>query len=191
QATAKGGFTMAAVSLSCAYEGWEGYNRSLVSAISPRTAEELAFRPEPELRSAGEIAAHIALGRIDWFRRLDAPGSLELERTRNELAENRWLAEQAIAGDSGAPVRWLNESWRMVEDTLAQWTVEDLSAAYRHEYLGKVYAVSRQWTIWRIMAHDIHHGGQLSMLLYMQGISIPELGDLGGHLTEPPLASRD
>lgn len=47
--------------------------------------------------------------------------------------------------------------------------------------------LSRQWTIWRIMAHDLHHGGQLAILLGIQGIEIPELGDLGGHLTEPPV----
>jgi len=75
----------------------------------------------------------------------------------------------------------------MVESTLAHWTVDDLSHTYRHSYQGKIYAVSRQWTIWRIMAHDIHHGGQLSELLSMQGITPLELTLLGGHLTEPPI----
>jgi hypothetical protein len=47
-----------------------------------------------------------------------------------------------------------------------------------------MFAVTRQWTIWRIMSHDLHHGGELSILLGMQGIDIPDLGDQGGHLTE-------
>ncbi len=76
----------------------------------------------------------------------------------------------------------------MVEDTLTAWQVADLAKTYRHTYWGKTYAVSRQWTIWRIMAHDIHHGGQLSVMLATQGIELPELGALGGHLTVPPLA---
>jgi hypothetical protein len=38
------------------------------------------------------------------------------------------------------------------------------------------------------MAHDIHHGGELALLLGMQGIPVSELGDLGGHITMPPLA---
>jgi hypothetical protein len=50
--------------------------------------------------------------------------------------------------------------------------------------------VSRQWTIWRIMAHDIHHGGELVLMLGMQGIDNFELGDLGGHIIEPPLAPQ-
>jgi hypothetical protein len=34
----------------------------------------------------------------------------------------------------------------------------------------------------------MHHGGQLCVLLYMQGIDLPDLGDRGGHLTELALA---
>jgi uncharacterized damage-inducible protein DinB len=71
----------------------------------------------------------------------------------------------------------------MIEETLTQWSVADLEQTYRLTYRGITYAISRQWTLWRILSHDMHHGGQLSMLLYMQGIDLPELGDRGGHLT--------
>ncbi len=37
------------------------------------------------------------------------------------------------------------------------------------------------------MAHDIHHGGELAVMLGTQGIEIFELGNLGGHIIEPPL----
>ncbi len=53
-----------------------------------------------------------------------------------------------------------------------------------------VYLVSRQWTIWRILSHDLHHGGQLAILLGLQGIDIPDLGERGGHLTELPWPSQ-
>jgi uncharacterized damage-inducible protein DinB len=38
------------------------------------------------------------------------------------------------------------------------------------------------------MAHDIHHGGQIAMMLSTQGVTTLELGLLGGHLVEPPRA---
>ena len=85
-------------------------------------------------------------------------------------------------------LRWLEASWRMIETTLTTWTVADLRQSYRYTREGKMYVVSRQWTIWRIMAHDLHHGGQIAFALGMQGIDIPDLGDQGGHLTELPLA---
>jgi uncharacterized damage-inducible protein DinB len=40
------------------------------------------------------------------------------------------------------------------------------------------------------MAHDIHHGGQIAMMLAIQGIESLELGKLGGHIVEPPLAAE-
>jgi hypothetical protein len=37
------------------------------------------------------------------------------------------------------------------------------------------------------MAHDLHHSGEIALMLEEQGISsIPELGQEGGHITEPP-----
>jgi uncharacterized damage-inducible protein DinB len=64
---------------------------------------------------------------------------------------------------------------------LEEWTVDDLF----HTYLLAGYVVSRQWTIWRIMSHDVHHGGQLAALLALQGIEAKELRALGGHTILP------
>ncbi len=175
--------TDASPSLLDVYRGWDGYQTSLVRAVAPLSAEQLAFRAAPGLRSAGEIARHIACGRLGWFSRMGAPGSEELAAQIPEWVTdkdgNRHLVEEALPLESDELVRWLEATWRMVEATLTQWTVADLQRTYRHTYWGKTYAVSRQWTIWRILSHDIQHGGQLSVLLYMQDIEIPELGALG------------
>jgi hypothetical protein len=40
------------------------------------------------------------------------------------------------------------------------------------------------------MAHDIHHGGEIALMLGMQGIEAFELQALGGHLTLPQKASH-
>jgi uncharacterized damage-inducible protein DinB len=66
--------------------------------------------------------------------------------------------------------------------------VDDISQTYRHRYAGGVYAVSRQWTLWRVLTHDTHHGGQIALMLAMQGIAAPELRALGGHIVAPPPA---
>jgi uncharacterized damage-inducible protein DinB len=76
----------------------------------------------------------------------------------------------------------------MIDRTLSAWSVADLAATYEHTWNGDVYAISRQWTVWRILTHDVHHGGELALMLGVQGVSTPELGDLFGHITLPPLA---
>lgn len=169
--------------LKVVFDGWDTNQISLVRAIAPLAPEQLAFRPGPRLRSTGELANHISLGRIGWFERMGAPGSADLARIAAA-----WDDERLVVGNAAELVRRLEVTWRMIDQTLSQWTVADLATTYRHTYWGKTYAISRQWTIYRIMAHDIHHGGELAVLLGVQGIEVPELGDLGGHLTEPPLA---
>lgn len=114
---------------------------------------------------------------------MDAPGSAELAAQ----AEN-WEPEEAIVGNAAELVRRLDVTWQMIEKTLASWTVDDLAQTYRQSYQGQTYTISRQWTIWRVMAHDIHHGGQIAIMLGILHVAIPELGDLGGHITQTPLA---
>jgi uncharacterized damage-inducible protein DinB len=196
--------TTAATSLMSIYEGWDSHQLALVRAITPLTPEQLAWRPTPHLRSVGEIISHITLGRLYWFHNMGAPGSAELARqiaswegekanTENLTEIRKWFdaidqQEMAIVENHTELPRWLEASWQMIETTLTTWTVADLAQTYRHLYQGKMYAVSRQWVIWRIMSHDLHHGGELAILLGLQGIDIPDLGDQGGHLTELPLA---
>ena len=54
--------------------------------------------------------------------------------------------------------------------------------------MGRPYELSRQWVTWHVIEHDLHHGGELAVTLGLQNIAIPELGDEGGRITEPPLA---
>lgn len=170
-------------SLAKIFDGWDGYNASIVHAVEPLTPEQLAWRPAPHLRSAGEIASHLAFGRVDWFSKMPAPLSLDL------LAQVPPPEERARAAtEKDVILHWLKESWAMIDATLNAWTVEDLRRVYRHEYWGRTYAVSYQWTLWRILTHDVHHGGELALVLGMQHLEVPELGDLFGHLTTPPFA---
>ncbi len=173
------------LSLISFYDGWDTYQSSLVQSIAPLTPEQLAWRPAPHLRSAGQIAAHISAGRIEWFHRMGAPGSAELA---TQASMHR--SEDVIATNARELARWLEASWGMIENTLKLWTIDDLAQTYRQAYGGKTYAVSHQWTIWRILAHDLHHGGELAVTLGLQGIPLPQLGDLGGHLTQPPVVEE-
>jgi uncharacterized damage-inducible protein DinB len=181
-------------SLASLLDGWNGYQESLVHAITPLDHAQLAWRPAPDLRSVGELARHVALGRLSWFLRMGPPGSADLanqvEHWEVDEDDNRQILEQSIdiTGQASELVGWLESSWKMIDLTLNSWDTADLARTYRHTWNGQVYIVSYQWTIWRILAHDLHHGGELSLMLGMQGIEAFELGVLGGHIILPPLA---
>jgi len=171
---------MQSTDLAYVYDGGDGYHRSIVNAIADLAPPQLEFRAAAGMRSVGELAWHIGDGRVVWFRRIDAPGRVELQ-AEVEARESATL----LASDV---VQWLDRTWEKVSATLAQWSVSDLEASFQHPYEGKVYEVSRQWVIWRIMGHDIHDG-ELSEMLALQGVEPVELTLLGGHLTEPPVVS--
>lgn len=180
--------------LAYVYDGWNGHQASLLHAVAPLTPEQLRWRPADHLNSVGEVARHISLGRVTWFARMGAPGSAELvsqiSAWEQDSDGNRDIVESAIPIQEQATelVHWLEITWQIIENTLKSWDISDLARTYRHTWNGQVYAVSRQWTIYRILSHDIHHGGQLSLMLGMQGIEAFELGDLFGHIVLPPLA---
>jgi uncharacterized damage-inducible protein DinB len=141
----------------------------------------------------GELVRHISLGRVNWFSRMPAPGVEEVAARVPRWATDgdgvRHAVEESVPTTSASQlVLWLQWSWGPVKRVLEEWTVDDLDRTYRHRFRGVDYAVSRQWTIWRIMGHDIHHGGQIAMLLATQGVTTLELGLLGGHIIEPPRA---
>jgi len=178
------------------FEGWDGYQTSLVHAVTPLTSEQLSSRPAPERRSVGELIRHLSLGRITWSSRIGAPGVDTLaQRVPQWYTDNdgsRHIAEESVPCDDPAVLtEWLTLSWQPIQRMLEEWTVDGLFHNYLHTYRSTKYSVSNQWTIWRIMSHDIHHGGQLAMMLALQGIDAFELRALGGHVIPPPLANPE
>jgi uncharacterized damage-inducible protein DinB len=168
-------------------EGWDGYQTSLLHAVTPLTSEQLSWRPAPGRRSPGELVRHLSMGRITWLSRMGAPGmhmvAQRVPRWHTDDDGTRRAAEESVPSDDATALgEWLALSWQPIQRMLEQWTVDDLFQTYP---LAE-YVVSRQWTIWRIMSHDIHHGGQLATMLALQNIDAVELRAMGGHVILPP-----
>ena len=199
--------TTTSPTLRAVYDGWDSHQQALTDAITPLTPEQLAWRPAPNQASVNEVIGHIAGARLWWFYKMSAPGSAVLARQIAPWARdtfdagdsgelNRWMQanvqwEETLTQIPGESLKWLASTWQMIETTLDAWTVADLAQTYRHVRGDKVYAVTRQWTIWRVMSHDLHHGGQLALMLGLQGVEAADLGDKGGHLTPWSLAEPD
>jgi predicted adenine nucleotide alpha hydrolase (AANH) superfamily ATPase len=67
-------------------------------------------------------------------------------------------SEAVIAEKTDLIIHWLDITWQMITTTLSQWTVKDLSRTYHQEYCGKIYSITYQWTLWRILTQDMYHG---------------------------------
>lgn len=182
--------------LAAIFDGWNGYQTSLLHAVEPLTSPQLQWRPAPKIRSLGEIVRHIGLGRINWLLRMGAPGiqdiCTQLPQWYTDSDQARHVVEESLPStDSQILTHWLELSWRPIQRILDEWTVEDLFQTYLHTFRGTRYQLSRQWTLWRILSHDTHHGGQVAIMLACQKIPAFELRGLGGHIISPPIAPPD
>ena len=124
---------------------------------------------------------------------MNAPGiedvCLQVARWYSDSDGARHVVEDSVRCDeSGALTHWLELSWGPIQRILEEWTVQHLFQTYLHKFRGTQYNVSHQWTLWRIMSHDIHHGGQVAMMLACQDIPAFDLRALGGHIVAPPVA---
>jgi len=151
-------------SLVTLYKGWDVYQERLVKAITPLAAEQLALRAAPKLRSVGMIAAHIVGARVRWFHRLMGEGGVDIHLL------GIWDRPEAPVRSAAELVQGLEDSWQLIQNSLAHWTLADLDHVFEGRYEGEEYSFTRQWIIWHVIEHDLHHGGEISLTLGAHGL---------------------
>jgi uncharacterized damage-inducible protein DinB len=151
------------------YKGWDVYQEQLVKAIGPLTQEQLELRSAPHMWSVGMLTRHIIAARASWFHgRMGVGGEEMVELNEwDEEAQERHSASELVAG--------LEATWAMIETALESWTPEDLDREFPHPTRQDRPPRSRQWIIWHVFEHDMHHGGELSLTLGMYGVPALDL----------------
>jgi uncharacterized damage-inducible protein DinB len=168
--------------LTTFYGAWHAYQERLTAALAPLTAEQLALRAAPNLRSIRETALHLVGCRLHWFTEFlgeDGGEELRAYASWNEVALGApYPSDHALALALGAPVptagelaQGLDRSWRFMAECLALWEEADLQRTFPDQWDdGTPVEVSRAWVVWHVLEHDLHHGGELSLTLGMNGL---------------------
>ena len=150
--------------LDVIYENWRGYQEKLRAAVAPLTDEQLALQPAPHMWPLGQILQHIIAVRAGWFS-----GTLQDEdAAMSDYME--WGQRESPARSAAELARGLNETWAFIEARLQRWTADDCAKTFPDEWDGQVYQVSRSWVIYHVLEHDLHHGGEASLILGMNGL---------------------
>ncbi|HEU5228915.1 MAG TPA: DinB family protein [Ktedonobacteraceae bacterium] len=150
------------------YQGWDVYQNLLVQAIKPLTTEQLELRISPNLRSIGLLAKHIVRTRATWLHNVMGEGDTDV------VAIAGWEYEGEVPSTAEL-VRGLEVTFRAWQQCLERWTPEDMTYVFKGEHLGEPYALTRQWIVWHVIEHDLHHGGELSFSLGAHGLSAPDI----------------
>ena len=148
------------------YKGWEEYQGSLIEVIAPLSAEQLALSVAPSQRPVWLLAAHIIGTRVGWFQGVMGEGDAAV------AAFDPWDAEGATPRTAAELVEGLEVTWRMIAGCLERWTPAMLDDPFTTRRGRKR---SRQWVLWHVLEHDLHHGGELCLTLGTHGLPTPDM----------------
>jgi uncharacterized damage-inducible protein DinB len=141
------------------YEGWRAYQAALIEALAPLTEEQLAVHVGPALRSVENIARHMIGARARWFYMLMQEGGEAFKEM------GRWDHPDGSARSAAELVQGLEGTWAGMQAAIQRWTEEDWQQTWPGEDDTEPEIITRQWVIWHLIEHDVHHGGEISMIL--------------------------
>ena len=153
---------MGTVSVEQLCGNWAKVRHGLFQALDMLSDAQLAFVPRAGMWSLGTVACHIANAEEGWFR----------YAVTRELAE--WPADYSA------------DDYRSVESVKAL-----LSLVHQRTevYLRAVDAIdldrmcdmpwgeklSLRQVIWHVLEHEIHHRGEIYLILGMMGLEAPDV----------------
>jgi uncharacterized damage-inducible protein DinB len=157
-----------AFSLVTLHTYWERYHQRLIATITPLSSEQLAFPAASHQWTIGELLGHMIGARFWWFHRwmgeVEPPALVD------------WGDEQDLR-EAASLVRAFALTWQMITPALSRWTAADLEHLVPPpaSVAAAQSAHTREWIVWHVLEHEIHHGGELSLALGgygLQGIDI-------------------
>ena len=86
-----------------------------------------------------------------------------------------WDEDGAPPRTAAELVAGLEQTWAMVAECLDRWTPADLNDPITWERRGTPVTRTRQWVIWHVIEHDLHHGGEISLTLGNHGLQSLDL----------------
>ena len=160
--------------LSTIYKGWESYQRRLVRMIAPLSAEHLMVPVGAHHWTVGMVVQHLLGDRVWWFHLWMGEGSADLAPI---IAWNPAEEQHGPPINNAAElVTALESTWQMIATALTRWTPSDLEHVFSppsslSEAEQQAFGdTPRDWILWHVLEHEIHHGGELSVALGAQGL---------------------
>ncbi len=140
---------------------WDQVRVDLLRALDMVTDEQLTFTPREGLWSLGRVAVHIASAEDGWFRYVvqrQLPG---------------WPGLKAEDYPTvGAIKTLLNEVHARTDAYLETVDAADLDRIIETPW-GE--SLSLRWIVWHVLEHEIHHRGEIFLMLGLLGLEAPDI----------------
>lgn len=151
------------------YAGWHLANQSLIAAIAPLSADQLALPVGSASWPIWASVSHLAGTRVYWLCHVfGEPGMETTPFTDPTLG---WEDDLAHPRRADELVHALTSTWGIVDRVLTTWTPESLGREARRKVQSGVQVHTRQSVLMRMITHDAFHCGEIALTLGSNGLS--------------------
>jgi uncharacterized damage-inducible protein DinB len=168
------------VEMRAFYEGWEAQQRMLLDSIRPLTPEQMQLRAAPGQWAIWQLGANMAGGRLYWLCYMlgeDDQGLSRMFRVDHATVPGIDLQWAGWEDNEEQPRRAAEiedaflKTWGVVEACLGRWSLDDLRRQVtKKDAWGELRTITPAEVIWRLMAHEVHHGSEISLILRVHGL---------------------
>ena len=144
------------------FSHWDEVRINLLGALDKLTDDQLDFVPREGLWSLGEVARHVANGEEGWFRYV-------ITRTRDEWPSDYLAADYPTVASIKALLTEVHARTETYLDTLSLADLDQQIEAPWGEHFSLL------WIIWHVVEHEIHHRGEIFLMLGLMGIEGPDI----------------
>ena len=140
---------------------WRPVRSDLLQALDMLSDVLLLFVRAPGLWSLGRVGRHIAYALEGWFRHV-VTGELE---AWPRCPDDDYASVQALKA-------LLKEVHARTESCLETLGGPDLDRAVK---TPRGEQLSLRWIIWHVLEHEIHHRGEIFLMLGLMGLEAPQI----------------
>ena len=139
---------------------WMDVRKGLYEALAKINDDQLDFRPREGLWSIRETAVHIAGTEDGWLR---------------YYASNRWHENPPNATDFPT-IDSIKSLLIEIHDVTRNQFAQDADTLLQHNcILPWGGQISMGWAVWHVLEHEIHHRGEIYLMLGLLGIEAPDV----------------
>lgn len=135
---------------------WKLVRKGLLKVLGTFQEDELHFKPYEGAWSVGEILLHIANAEQGWFR-------YAVTREFNEWPSAHTLENYPTFESIKSALEEIHD-W--TEGYISGLNAEELQQVVELPWDEKIHL---GWIIWHVLEHEIHHRGELSLILGFLG----------------------
>ena len=162
------------------YDGWAEQQARLLDSIRPLSFEQIQLRANPAEWAIWQLASNMAGGRMYWLCHMlgesdrGLSGFFKVEQTTVPDLPLEWAGWEDDE-DHPRTARELENAfvrtWSIATAALDRWSLEDLQVSVtRNDFSGRSQTITPAWVLWRMMAHEVHHSSEISLILRIHGL---------------------